>query len=386
MKLADPPVADRLAAALLRAVQAQDFATTPDAWQGGAAVGVHPSIDLAVVAFPPPGAASGAPVAANVLFSREHPGGVIARIPADGGVLANIRFDQDQRDARNASILWAPGANWTQQRFTPLWPEAAALQADPGPRLRFVAPYPASLLKLMVAVGVGLAVDRGELAWPDELEPMITVSSNEATDACVALLHRAGWLRTQGVSPLNEVFARRGLPTLQLHGTTAAGGWRNPDGAGVGRIHMTAWDTVRLLWLIDAAAPPPPWLPAGTPPLLQPATRERLRAVLERQELDEMLSSGKHRALPGWVPGLPDAPRFAHKTGTTDNYGSDAGIVRADAAGRGHLLVAALTTLGLRYAPHKDLATTWRLPALGAAVMAATEALWEPLARPAVGD
>jgi beta-lactamase class A len=369
--------ADRLAAALLRAVKAQDFASTPDAWQGGAPLGVHPVIDLAVVAFPPAAAASRVPVGANVLFSREHPGGVIARIPADGGALANIRFDQDQRDASGASVLWAVGSDWAQHRFTPLWPDAAALQADTAPRLRFVAPYPASLLKLMVAVGIALAVDRGELAWPDALEPMITVSSNEATDVCVALLHRAGWLQREGDSRLNQHFARHGLPTLQLHGTTPAGGWRNGDGAGVGRIHMTAWDTVRLLWLLDAQAPPPPWLPPGTPPLLQPATRDRLRAVLERQELDEMLSSGKHRTLPGWVPGLPDAPRFAHKTGTTDNYGSDAGIVRADAAGRGHLLVAALTTLGLRYAPHADLATTWRLPALGAAVMAAAETLWD---------
>ena len=188
---------------------------------------------------------------------------------------------------------------------------------------------------------------------------MITVSDNDATDACVALLHR-----TQVVDTLNRRLADLGLTTLQLHGTTPGGGWRNGDGAGVGQIHMTAWDTVRLLWLLDADAPPPPWLPPGTM-LLQPATRDHLRGVLARQQLDHILSSGSLRDVPGWVAGLPDAPVFAHKTGNTDNYASDGGIVRR---GDTHYIVALLSSLGKRYAPHERCATTWRLPALGAAV------------------
>ncbi len=364
---------DTLAAALLAAVQAQDFPATADAWQQGAPLGLMPSIDLAVAVFPPAG---DAPVWANVLFSREHPAGVIARIGADAGPVANIRFDADQRNAARESVLWAPGADWTRHTFTPLWPAPDRPAGSGGPRIRFVAPYPASLIKLMVAVGVGLALDRGLIdAWPDALAPMISVSDNDATDACVSLLHRAGLLDGSAASPLNRSFAAHGLPTLLLQGTTRTGGWRNGDGAGVGMLHMTAWDTVRLLWLLDADAPPAPWLPAGHPPLLRPATRDHLRAVLAAQELDEILSSGRHRGLPGWVPGLPDAPRFAHKTGTTDNYGSDAGIVAPDAAGRGHCIVALLSTLGLRYAPHEQAATTWRLPALGAAVWAAVAAL-----------
>ena len=87
--------------------------------------------------------------------------------------------------------------------------------------------------------------------------------------------------------------------------------------------------------------------------------------MLERQQLDHVLSSGTLRGLPGWLPGLPDAPAFAHKTGTTDNYASDAGIVQM---GDTHYIVAVLTSLGRRYAPHADCATSWRLPALGAAV------------------
>jgi hypothetical protein len=189
----------------------------------------------------------------------------------------------------------------------------------------------------------------------------------------VALLHRAGWLTRGHHHRLNDRLADLGLPTLQVNHTQRHGGWRNADGAGVGQIHMTAWDTVRLLWLLDAQAPPPPWLPAGSR-LLQPATRDRLRAVLAAQQLDEVLSSGSLRGVPGWVAGAPDAPRFAHKTGNTNSYTSDAGIVAAAPDGRGHAIVAVITSLGRRFAPHADCATTWRLPALGAAVQALVDA------------
>ena len=253
------------------------------------------------------------------------------------------------------SVAWLPGSDWSQLQWTPLWGD--------GPQ-RFVAPYPASLLKLMVAVGIGIGIDRGLIdGWPDAVEPMITVSDNDATDTLVALLHSH-----RLIDVLNERLQALGLHTLQLHGSTAAGGWRNVDGAGVGQIHMTAWDTVRLLWLLDAGAPSAPWLPAGTV-LLQPATRDGLRQLLQCQQLDEILSSGALRGLPGWVPGLPDAPAFAHKTGLTDSYASDAGIVQVAGSGT-HYIVAVLTSLGHHHAPDPRGATTWRLPRLGAAIHA----------------
>lgn len=343
-----------LAALLRGAIRELDFAATADHLQGGRAVGVHPSIDLAVVAFP----AGRAPQWANVLFSREHPAGVVAEIDARAGAPRNIRFEGDITDVNGDSIAWQPGADWRALRFPPLAGQGAS---------RFVAPYPASLLKLMVAVGVGLAVDRGLAPWPAALEPMITVSDNDATDRCVALLHQAGV-----IADLNRRFAALGLATLQLNDTTPAGGWRNRDGSGVGHIHMTAWDTARLLWLLDADAPPAPWLPPGTPALLSAASRAHLHGVLARQQLDHVLSSGSLRAVPGWVGGLPDAPAFAHKTGNTQNYSSDAGIVKS---GRTHYLVALLSNLGSRYAPDERCATTWRLPMLGAALHRLMETL-----------
>jgi hypothetical protein len=345
---------EALAVALLEAVRAQDFGATPDAWRGGAAVEAFPSIDLAVADF----AHAGGPRWANVLFSREFPHGWVADIGSDAGAVSHLRFDADPQNDRHESVAWLPGADWSRLDWTPIDAARAA-----APR-RFVAPYPASLLKLMVAVGVGLAVERGLCAWPAALEPMITVSDNDATDECVALLHRVGLLAPGRDHAVNAAFSAWGLRTLQINDTTLRGGWRNADGAGVGHIHMTAWDTVRLLWLLDPQAPPARWLPAGTPTPSR-ATQEQLLAVLARQQRDEVLASGSLRSLPGWVPGLPDAPAFAHKTGSTDNHASDAGIV----ASRGrHYAVAVLTSLGRRFAPHAGCATTWRLPALGAAI------------------
>lgn len=361
---------DALAQALRAAVRAAHFEQTADPLRGGAAVDAHPSIDLAVALFP---RGAGAPVCANVLFSREHPDGLVARFEGRCGAVANIGFHADVRDAAGTSIAWQPGADWRHIAF-PAW-------FGTGPR--FVSPYPASLLKLMVAVGVGRLVDAGRSAWAlpltyggrtrpvvDWLHDMITVSSNEATSALVVHLHARGVIRRDGAAEvhneLHALFAAEGLPGLRLAHTRPDGGWGNGAGSGVGQIQMTAWDTLRLLWRLDADAPPAPWLPADAPPLLG-ASRVPLRRALDAQQLNEILSSGSLTALPGWVPGIP--ARFAHKTGNTENYSSDAGIVHDEAGGL-HYLIAVLTNLGSRYAPHPDAAAPWRLPALGAAVHA----------------
>jgi Beta-lactamase enzyme family len=341
---------DQLAQGLLQAVRAQDFGSTADAMRGGKPLVNFPSIDLAVAAFPK----GGAPVWANVLFSREFPQGIVATIDAHGGPVSNVKFLADQRNARGDSFLWWPDADWSQQEFTTLFGQ--------GPQ-RFVAPYPASLLKMMVAVGVAMAVDAGRTRWPEKaMDAMITVSDNDATTEMVALLHRLGF-----IGKLQDHLSACGLPTLRLQGTQPDGGWGNGSGAGVGMIQMTAWDSARLMWLLDADAPSPPWLHARMS-LVSNASRARLRGWLEAQKLGEILSSTALVGLPGWVPGIPSELRFAHKTGTTENYASDAGIVRGRPPLKRHYIVAVLTSLGERYSPHEKCATTWRLPALGAAV------------------
>jgi hypothetical protein len=389
--MAAPLDARALGDGLRQAVLAQGFEHTLDPLNGGRAVAHFPSIDLAVLAFP----AQGEPVAANVLFSREHPQGHVAQIGPRFGSVQGIRFDADMRDASGTSIAWLPGSDWSAMAWQPLWGD--------GPR-RFVAPYPASLLKLMVAVGLGMAVDAGQLRWDEPLPEggsvrsavadMISFSCNEATTRGVAALHRA-----QMLAALHQALSLRGLHTLRLANTRADGGWGNAAGAGVGQVQMTAWDTARLFWLLDPAAPAAAWLPADLPALLTPASRDVLLHALASQGLHEILSSTALAGVPGWVPGLPAQmpghwlaadgsaqvgevrfPKgiatasaraevaFWHKTGTTENYASDGGIVQGMAAQRRHYIVAILSNLGSRYAPHEVCATTWRLPALGAAV------------------
>ncbi|MDY0744843.1 serine hydrolase [Paucibacter sp. R3-3] len=366
----------RLAEALLAAVREQRFELTPDGLLGGAPVGQHPSIDLAVAAFPADGAA---PLFANVLFSREHPQGLVAAIGVRAGAVENVRYLADRQDADGNSLAWRPGTNWQQVDWQPL--------AGSGPD-RFVAPYPASLLKLMVLVAVARLVDQGRSAWEAPLAfegrtrsvgdwamDMIAISCNDATSALVTLLHASGAVAADEV---HRLFESRGLTTLRFANTRPDGGWRNADGAGVGNIQMTAWDTVRLLWLLDPDAPPAPWLQAGMPPLLG-ASRAHVLACLRGQKLHHVLSSRSLLDAPGWVEGIPGELEFAHKTGSTENYASDAGIVRGVTPGtRRHYLIAVTSNLGSRYAPPAEgCVTTWRMPALGAAVDALMAAMLE---------
>ncbi|MBI3369228.1 MAG: serine hydrolase [Burkholderiales bacterium] len=362
-----------LAQALRDALLAQPWLEVRDSRRNGQPVTHLPAIDLAVAAFP----SGKPPVWANLLLSREHPQTLRAEIPPNGGAVRNIAFLADPTDATGTSIAWQPNADWSGIAFQPLWGD--------GPQ-RFVAPYPASLIKLMVLVGVARLVDAGQAEW-DEVwphagerhsvaqwaEPMITLSSNEATTALVALLHARGAIRRDAGgeqhNALHDLFAQLGLPTLRLADTQADGGWFNRGGAGVGHLQMTAWDTVRLLWLLagtDAA----PWLPGEAPRVLGDDSRARVWTWLAGQTHNTILSTGALRHVPGWVPGIPC--RFEHKTGNTESYASDAGRVRCDNGLR--YLIAILTTQGSHTQSHPDQPTTWLVPQVGAAVHAWLEA------------
>jgi hypothetical protein len=386
-----------------------------------------PNLDLAVVALPP----GGAPVWANVLFSREFAQGLVAEVGHDAGAVRNIRYLADARQGDDGtSVAWVAGTDWRAlpaSTFVPL--------AGTGPQ-RFIAPYPASLLKLMVAVGVAHLVDRGQARWDEPwpfgpaqgplapsiaqwAQPMLETSCNDATSALVALLHARGLVRREGwrtgerdsgievANGLHALFEAQGLTTLRLANTKPDGGWFNSSGAGVGHLQMTAWDTVRLLWRLsegattepDGIAPPAPWLPAGTPPLLSADSRRRLWQWLGGQALHEVLSSTLVAGRSGWQPGIPARlPErwlqadgsvlaagtrhppdvrpaqaaadcsFAHKTGTTASYIADAGRVLAFDPGGRRYLIAVQATLGSRHAPQPGLATDWCLPRIGAAV------------------
>jgi Beta-lactamase enzyme family len=353
---------DGLAHALLGAVQAQNFEQTPDRMQRGGAVADFPSLDLAVVGFPP----GGAPVWANVLFSREMPGGWVGDIGPHGELPANVRYVADITDSHTVSVAWQPGADWAQLEFP-------ALAGEQG--VRFVAPYPASLLKVMVALGVGLALDAGRCTQQEVQAPgraMMVDSDNEATTYLVKRLHDWGLIRRgadgqENHNALHTVLGQRGLGTLRLARTALDGGWGNAAGSGVGHIQMTAWDTVRLLWLLDPQAPPAPW--PGAAPLVSASSRDLILRWMGEHSPNRILFRDE----------VASGLRFTHKTGTTANYGSDAGIVYARPPGKRHYLVALLSNLGSRYGPPEaEFDVSPKLSRLGLAVDAIMRRFLEP--------
>lgn len=377
-----------------------------------------PNVDLAVIAFPE----GCPPAAANVLLSADLPRGHVSALDPATGQVTGVRFRRWDIQRWNRGTPARPGArSWTQD--PPLTAEDDLVPGQTG--VDFHVPYPASNFKLLVAVQALRLVDRGALdldepilhenarrplrAWIDD---MITRSDNTSTRAIIRKLHQLGAMES-----LSALFAGLGLPTLQIHGTSPEDGgtWRP------GSIHMGAWDTARLLWLLDPDAPRPSWRVdadnadnadnADGARFLGPASKALLHGLLREQAFHDALSTTALCGAPAISPGIPallperwiaadgsvslDGLRlapdarpcnaaaevlFAHKTGQTLNYGSDAGIVTGlPGRARRHYIVALFTNLGYRYTDAEragrplpclteGVCYTQRIPALGARI------------------
>jgi beta-lactamase class A len=367
---------------------------------------------------------------AYVILSRDYPDGLIVPLDKDAGA-SSVRFlcwDIERSDGGTFSR--DDGHRLTTKGWTNNPPLTAADDIVPcrtNAPYQFMAPYPASLFKSMVAFHVMRMVDAGKLTLDTEyiydvnganpeprkirdwLDPMITVSDNHATSALLKMLHDKG-----EIEPLNREFRELNLGTLQINGTSPADGrtW------SPGQIHMTAFDTARLFWIIDGG-PGELWLGADGQPvtakLLSDSSRAFLKKLLSEQAFNDALTTANFPDATNVRPGIPSrvAKRwinptnghvvvdgedfgvdiraanakaevnFAHKTGLTFNYGSDAGIVTS-LPGRPfrHYIIAFVGNLGYRYAdevfasrtnfPAFDqagaIAYTQRIPALGRAM------------------
>lgn len=241
-----PARSRNLETVLLRAVREVGFDQVRDWRHKGERIRHMPNVDVAVIELD----AEGRPVAAaNVLLSRDYPKG--QAVPLDAQTLGAkpVRFTKWDLERWDDKKGWADA------------PASDDLVAGrEGAPLRFMAPYPASLFKILIAYRVMRLVDRGELtldtpyrflrdtedkgerplrAW---LEPMIVESNNTATEALVKLLHERG-----AMEGLNAEYAALGLGTLQVNGTSPVTGrnWQP------GSLHMTAMDTAKLFLLIN---------------------------------------------------------------------------------------------------------------------------------------
>jgi hypothetical protein len=381
---------DELAARLLTVVQDAAFDEVVDfeydTKKGPAPqVANQPNVDVAVIELDE----LGAPVAsANVLFSRDYPDGTVVALDKS---LAPVGVDWRSWDL----------SRWDGDWNAP-WPKGSRLVPGTAGGVPFMVPYPASTFKLLVAYHTLRLIERGKIqpnrdyvykqrngktclgntkeftnTTAQMLEKMITYSSNTSTCALLQQLHSLNQMKK-----MNERFASLGLATLQVKGTDAgAGGTWNP-----GQISMTAMDTARLLLLVnglDGVA----WKTEDgrkvvADRVLAPRYQEWLRDLLSKQGFHEVLSTTNWcgadypvQGMPAKVPnrwidpsdgtvtvhGIPYGfdvrpcnqtaeIRFLHKTGLTENYGSDAGIVKALPGQDGRqYIVAAFTNLGYRY-------------------------------------
>jgi hypothetical protein len=423
--LARPDSLERGLLAAVRSVhfdQVIDFGPVDDACPGQSwcrspapVISSPPNVDVAVIELGPGGRARRA---ADVLLSRDYPDGVVVPVDRNLGTSA-VRFRRWDVDRWNGGTFGSDGTRTGTKGWRDDPPLTAADDIVAGRQsapLEFMAPYPASLFKLLVAFHTLRLADRGTLdldagyaydpaggcggAAPGTettgrwLDAMITASDNRAACALLKQLHGLG-----EVDGMNAELRDLGLGTLQVNGTSAiTGGTWQP-----GQIHMTALDTARLLWLVEGA-PGVLWTrPDGAPVtarVLSDGSRALLRRLLAEQGFNVALSTANLCGLEYPSPGIPQrvAERwidpgdgtvtvagipygrdvrpcnaaaevtFAHKTGLTYNYGSDAGIVRS-LPGRParRYVVALLSNLGYRYGDPRFVAAP-ALPCFGLGV------------------
>jgi beta-lactamase class A len=379
------------------------------------AISGPPNVDVAVIELRADGRARRA---ADVLLSRDHPEGLVVPIDRNLGASA-VRFRRWDIDRWNGGTFASDGTRTTTKGWAddpPRTPADDIVAGREQAAVEFMAPYPASLFKLLVAFHTLRLVDRGVLdldasyaydpaggcggAAPGSetnrqwLDWMITSSDNRAACALLKQLHGLG-----EVAGMNAELGELGLGTLQVNGTSPlTGGIWQP-----GQIHMTALDTARLLWLVEGG-PGVLWnRPDGRPVtarLLSDSSRALLRRLLAEQGFNDALSTTNFCGLAYPGPGIPQltAERwidpddgtvtvagipygqdvrpcnaaaevaFAHKTGLTYNYSSDAGIVRSLPGERSRrYVVAFLSNLGYRYGDAL-FATSGTLPCFGLGV------------------
>ena len=367
---------------------------------------------------------------AYVLLSRDYPDGLIVPLDKNAGAssVRFLRWDIERSDG--GTFSHDVGHQLTTKGWTNNPPLTDADDIVPGRTnapYQFMAPYPASLFKSLIAFHVMQMIDAVKLTLDTEhtyavagakpetrkirdwLDPMITVSDNHATGALLKMFHDRN-----EIEPLNREFRELNLGTLQINATSPADGL----GWSPGQIHMTAFDVARLFWIIDGG-PGEFWRGANGQPVtakrLSDSARAFLKKLLSEQGLNEALTTANFPGAKNVRPGIPSrvAERwinptnghvvvagedfgvdiralnpqaevsFAHKTGLTFNYGSDAGIVTS-LPGKPfrHYVIAFLGNLGNRCADEvfaarttfpafdeiSPVAYTQRIPALGKAI------------------
>jgi hypothetical protein len=321
--------------------------------------------------------------AGTVLMSPQYPHGII--VPVD-------------RNLATSQVRWTQwdDLGWYANHGVGTIDVVPGRQNAP---VQFMLPYPASVLKLMVAFGVLRLADQGviSLAGTYDYQPTsassvslcgtassntirsyldasLTQSSDPASCALIKLLWDHG-----AIGALNQEFQDLGLATLHLEGTNPATGghWTNA-------VTMSSLDAAKLLALINGG-PGTLWTaPDGMPvtrAVLSASSRRFFLRELGQQGWNWMLSTTNYCGAAYPAAGIPQvtakrwiAPdgtvtvagnhfgrdvrpcnraakvTFAHKPGWVSNGGADAGIVRSlPGQPFRHYIIAVFSNLGDQY-------------------------------------
>jgi hypothetical protein len=271
--------------------------------------------------------------------------------------VANVLYDRDSPKGYRVSVdpktLETQGVEFSRWRLE-RWDGQAAWEAGPAatdvtvpvgnPDKRYMAAYPASVLKVMVAHSIYRLVDSNRLTlttpvrYHEEvvdgvtqtcgygpsnptgavpapvaegatdtvsgwLDQMITVSDNFATCALLQEINDLGALEES-----NRHFADIGLPSLRMQPSQPLVG----NGWSSGTMSMGALDTAKLM-LIASGAPGTLWTtPNGKPvtaDVLSARSRQAYQADLAEQSFNEVLnpvnlcgSSDAVQGIPSTVP------------------------------------------------------------------------------------
>lgn len=346
-----------------------------------------PNVDVAVIELDRTGHVVGA---ANVLLDRDKPSGHEVRIDPRTLQPLGVQFTQWRTQRWNTQSAWDAG------------PADHDVLAGADADVEFMLPYPASVLKVMVAYSILRLVDDGTLTLETEhtyrrvdgrgcevdgrtrtvaawMEAMITVSANGPTCALLQLLEDLGELDAANQHFVSDL----GLETLRMYpGQRDVGAtWLDAPA----RMTMGAMDTAKLMLLVSGSTKSLWRGPDGRPiraDVLSQESREFFEGLLLEQGFHEVLSTGLLCGSGDTVPGIPAlvpdrfiSPTtghgivagidfgydvrpcnetaevtFAHKTGLISVAGNDAGIVRALPGEDGRWYVVALNaSVGTRF-------------------------------------
>jgi len=333
--------AARLSAGMAQAVRSAGFGDLVDYNNvvGGLAqpISALPNVDLAVIELNREGEVI---AAADVLYDRDSPQGYQVKVNQRTMQATNVQFSRWNSSRYNDQTQWAAGPATSEILVQPAHVDKS-----------YMVSYPASVLKLMVGLGIMRLVDQHRLSLgstavyhernghscqygpsnPTGLDPapvaegatdtiagwfdkMITVSDNFATCALLQQIYDAGALQST-----NSYFKSLGLNTLVMQPLypEVGAGW------SLGHFSMGSLDTAKLLLLISDAkgelwrAPNRSAVTAASQ--LSRKSRAFFQSELAQQSFNEVLnpvnlcdSSDAFQGIPSTVPQRWVDPATGH--------------------------------------------------------------------------